>query len=370
MRAFVLVTALLLGAAGAGAVGMRNLRPHSYYEAKFYDWLAKYDVKFDTGDEYARALQNFADADDFISTHDAASAGFTMAHNAYSHLSWSEFRQLKGIGRPLQSSPNHPIFPANPAADAAAVADAAALEAEVAAATAARRRSLRAGGDDAAEGDDEPTLEAVDWSGKGGVTPVKNQGGCGSCWSFSATGALEGAYFVKYGKLESFSEQELVDCDTYDSGCNGGLMDYSFHWIQKNGGLCREDDYPYTGDGSEACRKRSCDVVSGSAVASWVDVPSNMNALMQAVARQPVAVAIEADEMSFQFYSGGVLTASCGTSLDHGVLLVGYGETDDGTKYWKVKNSWGADWGDHGFIKLERGAPQQGGECGILMQVS
>ncbi|CAN0204884.1 unnamed protein product, partial [Laminaria digitata] len=183
----------------------------------------------------------------------------------------------------------------------------------------------------------EALPDEVDWTTKGGVTDVKNQGSCGSCWSFSTTGAMEGAHFIKTGTLAQFSEQELVDCDSYDMGCDGGLMDNSFHWIQQNHGICSETDYPYKAI-SDECQKASCKVVPGTDVDKWIDVDHDSEeALMAAVAQQPVSIAIEADEMSFQLYSGGVLTASCGTNLDHGVLLVGYGVSEDGIKYWKVR---------------------------------
>jgi KDEL-tailed cysteine endopeptidase len=211
--------------------------------------------------------------------------------------------------------------------------------------------------------------ETVDWVSKGAVTPVKNQGACGSCWSFSATGALEGAYFLKYGKLVSFSEEQLVTCDHVDMGCNGGLMDNAFKFVQGAGGLCSEDDYPYvSGSGNlPACKK--CDVVKDSAPKSYSDVAHDEESLMSAVAQQPVAIAIEADQFAFQFYSGGVLTGKCGARLDHGVLLVGYG-TLNGTKYWKVKNSWGGTWGMKGYINLQREKRVDGGECGILESAS
>lgn len=212
-----------------------------------------------------------------------------------------------------------------------------------------------------------PLDDAVDWVAKGGVTPVKNQQRCGSCWAFSATGAVEGAYFVASGQLVSLSEEDLVQCDrSGDEGCNGGLMDHAFDWVKTNG-LCSEDDYPYTSGGGVrgTCKTPKCQPVVQ--VTSHVDVPEeDEDALKEAVSKQPVSVAIEADKMAFQLYKGGVLdNKKCGTALDHGVLLVGYG-TDGGADYWKVKNSWGGSWGEEGYIRMARGKNM----CGISQQAS
>lgn len=204
---------------------------------------------------------------------------------------------------------------------------------------------------------------------KGAVTPVKNQGQCGSCWSFSTTGNLEGAYAIKTGTLVSFSEQELVSCDHGDNACNGGLMDYAFEFIKENGGLCTEEAYPYTGTAG-LCRKRTCQTVPGSHVLDWVDVHPSEQALMKALNVGPVSVAIEADQRTFQLYAEGVLTGECGTSLDHGVLAVGYGVSADGIPFWNVKNSWGETWGQGGYIYLQRGVQQYGGQCGLLLAAS
>jgi len=218
--------------------------------------------------------------------------------------------------------------------------------------------------------------ESIDWEKNGAVTPVKNQGQCGSCWSFSTTGALEGAYYIKNGELDSFSEQQLVDCDTRknggkDMGCNGGLMDNAFSWIEKNGGLCTEEDYAYT-SGTTKTAGTSDTVVSGSEIISYTDVKaSSDNDMMSALAQQPVSIAIQADQKDFQLYKSGVFTGSCGTKLDHGVLVVGYGSLD-GEDYYRVKNSWGTTWGDNGYIYLGRGDKfnNGSGQCGMLMQAS
>ncbi|KAJ0446755.1 putative fruit bromelain [Helianthus annuus] len=165
--------------------------------------------------------------------------------------------------------------------------------------------------------------------------------------------------------------KKLVDCDTsgVDQGCEGGLMDNAFDFILNNKGLTTETNYPYKGaDGT--CNSNEASN-HAAAITGHEDVPANSeSALLKAVASQPISVAIDASGSDFQFYSSGVFTGDCGTELDHGVTAVGYGTSDDGTKYWLVKNSWGTSWGQEGYIMMQRDVEAKEGLCGIAMQAS
>jgi xylem cysteine proteinase len=292
-------------------------------ERMFVEHVQKYNKKYAGVEEFFKRFNVFKSNIAYINAENAKNHSYSLGLNEFADMTRAEFfSQMTGL------LPEQRVRSQNDAPLLAAPAD-----------------------------------DSVDWRSKGAVTPVKNQGQCGSCWAFSTTGSVEGALQISSGTLTSLSEQMLVDCaaSSGNQGCNGGLMDYAFTWIKSNG-ICSEQDYRYTGkDGS--CKK-GCKVVTK--VKGFKDVQQGSEAQLKiAVTQQPVSVAIEADQSAFQFYSGGVFSAACGTQLDHGVLAVGYG-AQGSQNYWIVKNSWGSSWGESGYIRMVQGK----NECGISLAAS
>ena len=290
-------------------------------ENRFSLWLKEYLINVKNEDHRHHLFENWLSNDDYIEHVNNQNLTYTLGHNKFSGMSQSEYIDyfnLKNIFFDYQHGRNDEL-------------------------------------------DSVELAESVNWVESGGVTPVIDQGQCGSCWSFSTTGALEGAYYNKYGNLLSFSEQQLVSCDNFkhgghDMGCKGGLMDSAFQWIEQNNGLCLESDYSYVSGttGKSGSCETTCDVVKNSVIHDYNDVePSSDDAMMTALMQQPVSIAIQADQKEFQLYQSGVFTGSCGVELDHGVLVVGYG-SENGEDYYLVKNSWSTSWGDNGYIKLGR----------------
>lgn len=210
----------------------------------------------------------------------------------------------------------------------------------------------------------EELAASVDWTTQGAVTPIKDQGQCGSCWSFGTTGGIEGSWQIATGSLQSLSEQQLVDCSKFPNmGCSGGNPQIAVSFETKHN-VCSESSYPYTATHGTCKGDSACTAaIPSGGVTGYNSVSQTKTDMMSALQQQPVTIAIEADQASFQHYESGVLTADCGTNLDHAVLAVGYG-TDSGNDYWLVKNSWGTSWGSAGYIKIGSATNQ----CGVLNQ--
>jgi C1A family cysteine protease len=200
---------------------------------------------------------------------------------------------------------------------------------------------------------------SVDWRTKGAVTPVKNQGMCGSCWTFSATGNMEGQWFLSGHTLIGLSEEELVQCATNgDFGCQGGWMDNAFDYVASNGGIATEEEYPYTsGNGvTGTCNNAIAKKDKVAKFSGHYDLPNSEESMANWCEKHgPIAIAVDA--LTWQTYISGIMKNCLGSQLDHGVLIVGY-DMAPPTPYWIIKNSWASSWGENGYIRVEYGTNQ------------
>ncbi|KAM0933935.1 putative actinidain [Dioscorea sansibarensis] len=328
LRLLVLLALLYLSSSSSSRISSRS---ESEIRLLYERWLAEHGKSSNALDNHRYEI--FKDNLRFIDEHNAGNHSFRLGLNRFADLTNEEYRSTYlGLRRARSNRVPNP----------------------------SDRYLFN-------DGDELP--DSIDWRDKGAVAPVKDQGSCGSCWAFSTIAAVEGINKIVTGDMIVLSEQELVDCDTtYNLGCNGGLMDYAFEFIINNGGIDTEDDYPYKAvDGYCDPNRKNARVVS---IDGYEDVPpNNEHALKKSAASQPVSVAIEGGGRHFQLYESGVFTGSCGTALDHGVTVVGYG-TENGKDYWLVRNSWGDRWGEEGYVKMERNIKSSSGKCGIAIEPS
>jgi len=292
------------------------------YQSAFTFWTQQNQKSYHH-DEFLYRYRIFKANLNFVNNHNKANKTFTVAMNQFGDLTGAEFaRTFLGT-----RYTHHGKFPAKTAPQALPV--------------------------------------SWNWKTKGAVTGIKNQGQCGSCWSFSTTGSTEGCHFLTKKRLVSLSEQNLMDCSDSEGnqGCDGGLMTQAMQYIISNGGIDTEASYPYTAEDG-TCSYSAAN--SGATLTGFTNVNTgDENDLQVKVHTGPTSVAIDASHSSFQFYSSGVyVEPNCSTSqLDHGVLAVGWGhDATSGDDYWIVKNSWGTSWGQAGYIWMAR---NQDNMCGI-----
>ncbi|CAJ1049008.1 pro-cathepsin H-like [Xyrichtys novacula] len=289
-------------------------------ERNFKEWMIQHNKVYST-EEYYYRLQQFTENKKIIDHHNAGNHSFTMGLNQFSDMSFEEFRKFYLLTLPQNCS-----------------------------ATQGHHHVRRS----------RPNPQSVDWRKKGNiVTPVKNQGHCGSCWTFATTGCLESVNAIVTGKLVPLSEQQLVDCahDFKNYGCMGGLPSQAFEYIKYNKGLMTEENYPYTG------HQDTCNFKPSHAAAFVWDVVNitayDEKAMIDAVAwLNPISFAFEVTADFMHYKKGVYYSSQCEKTADmvnHAVLAVGYGAQKRGKLYWIVKNSWGTAWGMDGYFWIQRG---------------
>jgi len=366
-KSFLIMVTIILGlscfAASAGSFRQQQPQEVVLFYNIFKDWISTYNKQYGI-EEMAVRFYNWRANYDLVTQFNSENAEVKLEMNRFASLSPEEFSALHlGLNVNLKRDTS-----TNLKSSANTTDDNLDDDSTDDNTTSTFNSTLLGAKKKKQNGVALPT--SVDWRTSGAVSAVKNQGKCGGCWAFAASGALEGLHAIKNKKLVSFSEQQMIDCSALygNQGCDGGLMTNAFQYTQDHG-IQPEKGYEYAAK-VDKCKQSPQKVAFKNS--GFKEVASNNSlALKAAVARQPVTVGIEASSMTLQLFKSGVINAGCGTSLDHGVLVVGYDKTSTGQEYWIVKNSWGPQWGLQGFMHIAMGSQNGGaGACGINMMAS
>jgi len=301
------------------------------YLSRFNEWKTEFSKNYHSIEEEDYRYNVFKKNLDFVLSHDSKAKGFTVAMNRFGDISNEEFKAMKANNLRFTS------------------------------------KTTRTVGSYTNHGLDILDIpSSLDWRTIGAVTPVKDDGECpGSCWAFSATGAMEGAWFVKTKELVSLSEQNLIDCTVPlgNMGCNGGFMETAFQYVISNKGIDTEASYAYNATDNGSCHYNPKN--KGATFSKYINIISgNETDLLIATSKVPVSVAIDASQTSFQFYKSGIYYEPACSEVDDGLLCVGYG-TEQGMDFWIVKNEIGTGWGEEGYIRMAR---NRNNNCGIATE--
>nr|CAR31335.1 pro-asclepain f [Gomphocarpus fruticosus subsp. fruticosus] len=337
MKSFVLILSFLLFVSAITCIST-NWRSDDEVIALYEEWLVKHQKLYSSLGEKIKRFEIFKDNLRYIDQQNHYNKvnhmNFTLGLNQFADLTLDEFSSIYlgtsvDYEQIISSNPNHDDVE-----------------------------------EDILKEDVVELPDSVDWREKGVVFPIRNQGKCGSCWTFSAVASIETLNGIKKGHMIALSEQELLDCETISQGCKGGHYNNAFAYVAKNG-ITSEEKYPYIFRQGQCYQKEKVVKISG-----YKRVPRNNGGQLQsAVAQQVVSVAVKCESKDFQFYDRGIFSGACGPILDHAVNIVGYG-SKGGANYWIMRNSWGTNWGENGYMRIQKNSKHYEGHCGIAMQPS
>ncbi|CAA7403801.1 unnamed protein product [Spirodela intermedia] len=315
-------------------IGLKALRSEEEVSWLYDEWQLTVDRTYEEPGERERRYEIFKDNLRFIDEHNHPKNNhtYTLGLNELADLSYEEY-QAKYL---VPWMGEDPLFSSG-------------------------RDELAA--EELNDGDLEQIPDSKDWRMSGSVSPVVNQGSCGSCWAWAAAGAVEGLHHIRTGQMIRVSAQQLVDCVKMCRGCDGGRATRAMDYIRKNGGVDSLENYPYTGkDG--VCRNNRAKLVSIDEWRQIIPIAGEME-LKRIVARQPVAISTDAEAREFQLYKGGIFNGKCQIKTNHAMVVIGYG-SENGQDYWLIKNTWGFNWGEHGYVKMARNINSKKGLCGLM----